>query len=101
MSGRNLLELLVPNPSHEEQNKIVGFLDKKTTQIDKLIKKIHIEENLTSIIVTHEMRTVYTVADRVLFLDDGVIKYDGPPSEMKNSKNKTILQFLAGSSSLA
>jgi len=72
-----------------------------TDSINKLIKKIHIEENLTSIIVTHEMRTVYTVADRVLFLDDGVIKYDGPPSEMKNSKNKTILQFLAGSSSLA
>ena len=40
LSGTNLLELLVPNPSHEEQNKIVGFLDKKTTQIDKLIKKI-------------------------------------------------------------
>lgn len=40
LSGTNLLELLVPNPSHEEQNKIVSFLDKKTTQIDKLIKKI-------------------------------------------------------------
>ena len=71
-----------------------------TDSINKLIKKIHIEENLTSIIVTHEMRTVHTVADRVLFLDDGVIKYDGPPSQMKNSDNKTILQFLAGSSSL-
>ena len=71
-----------------------------TDTINKLIKKIHIEENLTSIIVTHEMRTVYTVADRVLFLDEGVIKYDGKPNDMKNSSNKTILQFLAGSSSL-
>ncbi len=72
-----------------------------TDSINKLIKKIHIEDNLTSIIVTHEMRTVYTVADRVLFLDDGLIKYDGPPDKMKNSDNKTILQFLAGSSTLS
>ena len=72
-----------------------------TDSINKLIKKIHIEENLTSIIVTHEMRTVYTVADRVLFLDDGIIKYDGTPENMKNSDNKTVLQFLAGSSSLS
>ena len=55
LSGRNLLELLVPNPSHEEQNKIVGFLDKKTTQIDKLIKKIEqklelLKEQKTSLI---------------------------------------------------
>ena len=71
-----------------------------TGSINKLIKKIHIDEKLTSIIVTHEMRTVYTVADRVLFLDDGIIKYDGSPNEMKNSDNKTVLQFLVGSSSL-
>ena len=71
-----------------------------TDSINKLIKKIHIDEKLTSIIVTHEMRTVHTVADRVLFLDDGIIKYDGSPNEMKNSDNKTVLQFLAGSSSL-
>ena len=72
-----------------------------TDSINKLIKKIHIEDNLTSIIVTHEMRPVYTVADRVLFLDDGLIKYDGPPDKMKDSDNKTILQFLAGSSTLS
>ena len=46
------------------------------------------------------MRTLYTVADRVLFLDDGLIKYDGTPQNMKNTDDKTILQFLAGSSSL-
>jgi len=55
LSGTNLLELLVPNPSHEEQNKIVSFLDKKTTQIDKLIKQIEqkidlLKEQKTSLI---------------------------------------------------
>ena len=71
-----------------------------TDSINKLIKKIHYEDKLTSIIVTHEMRTVYEVATRVLFLDNGIIKYDGAPDDMRKSKDKTILQFLSGSSSL-
>ena len=71
-----------------------------TDSINKLIKKIHYEDKLTSIIVTHEMRTVYEVATRVLFLDNGIIKYDGTPDDMRKSKDKTILQFLSGSSSL-
>ena len=71
-----------------------------THSINKLIKKIHNEEQLTSIIVTHEMKTVQNVSDRVLFLDDGIIKYDGKPSQMKNCKDKTVLQFLEVSGSL-
>ena len=65
-----------------------------THSINKLIKKIHNEEKLTSIIVTHEMKTVQHVSDRVIFLDEGQIIYDGSPSEMKNSQHKTVLQFL-------
>tara|TARA_Y100001970_G_scaffold102277_1_gene128465 strand:- start:9087 stop:9818 length:732 start_codon:yes stop_codon:yes gene_type:complete len=71
-----------------------------TNSINKLIKKIHNEEKLTSIIVTHEMKTVQNVSNRVLFLDEGVIKYDGPPNEMHNCKDKTVLQFLEVSGSL-
>ena len=40
-----------------------------TDSINKLISKLHTIENVTSIIVTHEMRTVYDVTDRVLMLD--------------------------------
>ena len=71
-----------------------------THSINNLIKKIHNEEKLTSIIVTHEMKTVLNVSDRVLFLDEGIIKYDGPPSKMYNCKDKTVLEFLEVSGSL-
>tara|TARA_B110000014_G_scaffold100378_1_gene68991 strand:+ start:414 stop:1148 length:735 start_codon:yes stop_codon:yes gene_type:complete len=71
-----------------------------THSINNLIKKIHHEEKLTSIIVTHEMKTVENVADRVIFLDEGKIRYDGSPIDMKNSTNKTVLQFLNVSGSL-
>ena len=71
-----------------------------THSINNLIKKIHKEEKLTSIIVTHEMKTVLNVSDRVLFLDEGIIKYDGSPSKMHTSKDKTVLEFLEVSGSL-
>ena len=71
-----------------------------THSINNLIKKIHKEEKLTSIIVTHEMKTVQNVSDRVLFLDEGIIKYDGSPSKMHTSKDKTVLEFLEVSGSL-
>jgi phospholipid/cholesterol/gamma-HCH transport system ATP-binding protein len=71
-----------------------------THSINNLIRKIHNEEKLTSIIVTHEMKTVQNVSNRVLFLDEGVIKYDGHPSEMHNCQDKTVLQFLEVSGSL-
>tara|TARA_Y100001936_G_C16092761_1_gene688087 strand:- start:3132 stop:3863 length:732 start_codon:yes stop_codon:yes gene_type:complete len=71
-----------------------------THSINNLIKKIHNEEKLTSIIVTHEMKTVQNVANRVIFLDKGEIKYDGSPDDMKSSQDKTVLQFLEVSGSL-
>ena len=71
-----------------------------TDSINKLITKIHKEEKLTSIIVTHEMKTVYSVATRVILLDDGKIKFDGSPEQIKKSRDKTILQFIKGDSSL-
>ena len=92
---------IVANPEYILYDEPTTGLDPiMTDSINKLIKKIHYEDNLTSIIVTHEMRTVYEVATRVLFLDDGIIKYDGTPENMKKSKDKTILQFLSGSGSL-
>ena len=92
---------IVANPEYILYDEPTTGLDPiMTNSINKLIKKIHYEDNLTSIIVTHEMRTVYEVGTRVLFLDDGIIKYDGTPEEMKKSDDKTILQFLSGSGSL-
>ena len=92
---------IATNPEYILYDEPTTGLDPITTHsINNLIKKIHNEEKLTSIIVTHEMKTVQNVSDRVLFLDDGAIKYDGPPSNMHKSKDKTVLQFLEVSGSL-
>jgi polar amino acid transport system ATP-binding protein len=39
-------------------------------------------EHMTMLIVTHEMRFAGEVADRVLFMDGGVVVEEGPPSEI-------------------
>lgn len=71
-----------------------------TDSINKLISKLHTNENITSIIVTHEMRTVYDVTERVLMLDDGKMRFDGKSSEIKNCSDPKVQNFINGNSGL-
>ena len=70
-----------------------------TDSINKLITKFHNEGDVTSIIVTHEMRTVKDVSNRVVMLYDGKIHFDGPTDEFINSKDLVVKAFLNGDSS--
>jgi phospholipid/cholesterol/gamma-HCH transport system ATP-binding protein len=72
-----------------------------TDSINRLIKKFQSTEKVTSVIITHEMRTVYDVADRVLLLHDGKIRFDGNPDEIKNVDDPVVKQFITGNSKLA
>ena len=70
-----------------------------TDSINKLITKFHNKGNVTSIIVTHEMRTVKDVSDRVVMLYDGQIHFDGSTEDFINSKDSIVKAFLNGDSS--
>jgi polar amino acid transport system ATP-binding protein len=53
------------------------------------------DEGMTMLVVTHEMGFAKQVADRVLFIDEGVIQEDGPPREvLEHPKNERTQQFL-------
>ena len=53
-------------------------------------------EGMTMVIVTHEMGFAREAADRVLFMDGGVIAEEGPPSEIfTNPKNPRLKEFLS------
>ena len=69
-----------------------------TDSINKLISKLHTLENITSIIVTHEMRTVYDVTDRVLMIDEGSIRFNGTSEEIKKSNDPIVKNFIEGTS---
>ena len=71
-----------------------------TDSINRLIAKIHKQEKVTSIMVTHELRTVFEVSERVIMIHDGKIKFDGTPEEIKESDDKVVKQFISGNSTL-
>jgi phospholipid/cholesterol/gamma-HCH transport system ATP-binding protein len=72
--------------------------------INELIMRTRQLHTVTSIVVTHDMRTAKKVADRVLMLyplsrlapDEPQIIFDGPPSQMERSRDKRVTQFLHG-----
>ena len=72
-----------------------------TDSINRLICKFQSTEKVTSVIITHEMRTVYDVADRVILLHDGKIRFDGNPNDIKNVDDPVVQQFITGDSTLA
>jgi len=52
-------------------------------------------EGMTMVVVTHEMDFAREVADRVIFIDKGVIQEDGPPAEVfTRPKNPRLKDFL-------
>ena len=71
-----------------------------TDSINRLIKKIQETRKITSVIITHELRTVYEVADRVVMLDNGMVQFDGQPDELEKSDNNIVQQFITGDSTL-
>ena len=64
--------------------------------IDHLIKDLQKSYGMTNVIITHEMRSVFRIADRVIFLKLGQIYWEGTPEEMKASNDPELLDFIEG-----
>ena len=75
-----------------------------TDVINELILQTRQRRPVTSIVVTHEMRTVHKVADRVVMLypltrlkaDEGQILFDGRPEDLKTFPDPRVAQFIGG-----
>lgn len=66
--------------------------------IDRLTVRIQEAYNTTAVIVTHNMKTVFTVADRVAYLRSGKIDFLGTPHELEASDNEHLKNFVEGRS---
>jgi len=64
--------------------------------IDKLILDLSKKLSITSVVVTHDMKSVFSIADRVAMLYHGKVLEVGTPDEMKNSSNGIVRQFITG-----
>jgi phospholipid/cholesterol/gamma-HCH transport system ATP-binding protein len=65
--------------------------------VDKLIKDLSEKLSFTSVVVTHDMKSVFEIADRVAMLYQGKVLEVGTCDEIKNSKNPMVQQFITGS----
>ncbi len=64
-------------------------------QIDDLIKELSGKLNITSIVVTHDIFSVYDVADNVAMMHEGKTYFFGTPKELVETKDPIIREFLA------
>ena len=84
-------------------NPQVMLFDEPTSALDpemvgevlELMKEVA-SEGMTMVIVTHEMGFAKEVANRIIFIDEGVIKEENPPKEFfSNPKNERLQEFLS------
>ncbi|MBR0058081.1 MAG: amino acid ABC transporter ATP-binding protein [Methanobrevibacter sp.] len=82
-------------------NPDILFFDEPTSALDpELTSEILVvirnlaAENMTMVIVTHEMTFARNVADKIIFMDDGYIIEEGTPEEVFSSDNERMKEFL-------
>lgn len=66
--------------------------------IDRLIKDLAKEHGITNVVITHEIRSAFRIADRLVFMKDGLIYWEGTPDELKASKDSVLVNFVEGRS---
>jgi len=59
-----------------------GMGDQETHEIAKLIRRLHRESNFTIVLIEHDMRVVFHLADRISVLDQGRLLAEGTPREI-------------------
>lgn len=64
--------------------------------INELIKSMHDKLKVTSIVVTHDMKSAYKVADKIAMLYQGKIIAEGTSDEIQKTRNPIVHQFING-----
>jgi phospholipid/cholesterol/gamma-HCH transport system ATP-binding protein len=63
-------------------------------EINTLISKLHNELKVTSIVVTHDMKSAFTVGTKMAMLKNGEVAASGTPSEIRSSKDQWVYDFV-------
>ena len=64
--------------------------------INELIIEMREKLDITSVTITHDMKSAYKIADTIAMLYNGVIIETGSPDEIENSSNEIVRQFVEG-----
>ena len=91
----SLARSLATNPKYILYDEPTTGLDPvMSDQIDELIKDLAVKLKVTSIVVTHDIYSVYYVADTVAMMHEGKIYFEGTPKQLQTSQDQLIRDFL-------
>jgi len=65
-------------------------------RVDRLIRDLSDRTGVTSVVVSHDLRSIFGVADRIVMLYQGKVRLDGAPSEFRTSSDPVVRQFVTG-----
>lgn len=65
--------------------------------INNLIRGLQRQMGVTSLVITHDLNSAYTIADQIAFLYNGDIVEKGTPEQFQKSTNPYVVQFREGS----
>ena len=89
---------IVLNPQYLFCDEPNSGLDPQTSLvIDKLIREITTEFNITTVINTHDMNSVMEIGDRILYMYQGKKEWEGNSREIIFSKNEKLNSFIFAS----
>jgi branched-chain amino acid transport system ATP-binding protein len=71
-----------------------GMGDQETYDITQLIRKLHRNQNLTIVLIEHDMRVVFHLADRIMVLAEGATLAEGTPQEI--ARNEAVQEAYLG-----
>lgn len=89
---------IVNNPKYLFCDEPNSGLDPKTAiLIDNLIHEITLEYNITTVVNTHDMNSVMEIGDKIIFLKEGILAWEGTKKEIFKTDNEAIVDFVYSS----
>lgn len=89
---------IVLNPKYLFCDEPNSGLDPQTSLlIDKLIKEITTEYNITTVVNTHDMNSVMEIGDNIIYMYQGLKEWEGSNKEIIFSKNQRLNDFIFAS----
>jgi len=64
--------------------------------IDELMMRMQKQLGVTSIVITHDLRTAWTISTRIAMLYDGRVRQCGTPDEIRHTRDPVVRQFIEG-----
>ena len=97
-----LARAIVPEPACVLYDEPTSGLDPVVADvINHLIRRLQRRFGLTSVVVTHDMESVWHVADRVAYLRSGQVYFQGTPDQLRHHPDPVIQDFIHGRSGMA